>query len=551
MIIPRLKFFLFLIGIVSFSLSFGQDRFVSMNRIDSFSRQEVLEFLTGQGIPEEFMNIDYGVELYQVLYLCEYKDSLTEVSGLLARPVNPTCKAPLLLYHHGTQAADFNNPSTNPYGGEALICMLLAGEGYVVGAPDYIGLGTSNIRIHPYQHAFSQAHSSINLARAIREINSNEVDLNLGHEIMLTGYSQGGFSTMASLKYMQESYAEEFTVSCAAPMSGAYDMDGVQSIYLTRDAPYPTPGYVGYIILSYMEMYPGRFADYSFQDIFVEPYDSLMPALFYGNRSIGYINSQCPDTPNLVLQIEELEDYKVNPAHPLRRSLQENSLLEWAPEAPISLHYCEGDDQVTYLNSIIADSAWQANGAPSIQSLDFGMLDHDGCVLPAVLATRKFFNDYRTNGIDASLTIDYTQGQAAVTIETPEKFRFQWNNGLRGKTIGLDDISSNEISVEVEEKSSGCRTTLSLDIIPDDLSKRSINATVMPNPASNYTRIRWNRPFTGELLITDLLGKVVLHNYIDGKDHLFLDVGNWPRGSYVVRSTLSENQHITRLSLDR
>ena len=547
--IPNLKSLLIFTGLLSFFLSYGQDRLVSMNRIDSFSRQEVLEFLTGQGIPEEFMNIDYGVELYQVLYLCEYKDSLTEVSGLLARPLNATCKAPLLLYHHGTQAANFNNPSTNPYGGEALICMLLAGEGYVVGAPDYIGLGTSNIRIHPYQHAFSQAHSSINLARAIREINSNEIELNLGHEIMLTGYSQGGFSTMASLKYMQESYAEEFTVSCAAPMSGAYDMDGVQSVYLTRDAPYPTPGYVGYIILSYMEMYPDRFADYSFQDIFVEPYDSLMPTLFYGNRSIGYINSQCPDTPNLVLQIEELEDYKVNPNHPLRMSLRENSLLEWAPDVPVSLHYCEGDDQVTYLNSVVADSAWRANGAPSVRSLDFGMLNHDGCVLPAVLATRKFFNDYRTNGINASLAIDQTQGQVEVAIETPENYRFQWNNGLNGRTIGLNNISSNEISVEVEEKSSGCRTTLSLDLIPDDLSERTINATVMPNPASTHTRIRWNRPFTGKLLITDLLGKVVLEKSLENQDHLYLEVDHWPRGNYIVRSTLSGSQDITRFSL--
>ena len=175
-------------------------------------------------------------------------------------------------------------------------------------------------------------------------------------------------------------------------------------------------------------------------------------------------------------------------------SLRENSLLEWVPEVPISLHYCE-EMTTTYLNSVVADSAWRANGALSIQSLDFGMLDHNGCVLPAVLATRKFFNDYRTNGINASLAIDQTQGQVEVAIETPENYRFQWNNGLNGRTIGLNNISSNEIAVEVEEKSSGCRTTLSLDLIPDDLSERNINATVMPNPASAYTRIRWNRPF--------------------------------------------------------
>ena len=59
--IPNLKSLLIFTGLLSFFLSYGQDRFVSMNRIDSFSRQEVLEFLTDQGIPEEFMNIDYGV----------------------------------------------------------------------------------------------------------------------------------------------------------------------------------------------------------------------------------------------------------------------------------------------------------------------------------------------------------------------------------------------------------------------------------------------------------------------------------------------------------
>jgi hypothetical protein len=81
--------------------------------------------------------------------------------------------------------------------------------------------------------------------------------------------------------------------------------------------------------------------------------------------------------------------------HPLHDALRDNDTYEWAPQQPTRIFYCRADDQVSYRNSIVADSVMQALGAVNLQTADVNTnADHGGCVSPAVIQTAVFFAQY-------------------------------------------------------------------------------------------------------------------------------------------------------------
>ena len=80
-----------------------------------------------------------------------------------------------------------------------------------------------NPGIHPYVHWESEATASIDLIRASREFLMDSLEIWDNNQLFLTGYSQGGHSTMAIHKYIKvNNLQSEFNVVASAPMSGPY-----------------------------------------------------------------------------------------------------------------------------------------------------------------------------------------------------------------------------------------------------------------------------------------------------------------------------------------
>ncbi len=377
--------------------AFAQGEIVSYTKTNTLSLAQ-LDSVLGRFGAQGLIQPQYEVDIYKVLYRTSYRtvNNLVTVSGAVAIPKNTECPVPMALYMHGTTSLRTGVPS---YGSDEMnIGILFAMLGNIVVLPDYLGLGDSDtsVVIHPYIHAFSQAHDGINMIRSSRSL-LDSLSLDDNGQLFIFGYSQGGFAAAATLREMERNYPNEFNVTAVAPMSGAFDLNGAQKDLIVSDSVYATPGYLPYIMLGYQSIY-GNMYD-SIQQVLKAPYDSLMPALFYSkNYDIGYINNRSTPVPKHMVQDSVLANFLADSTHPLRVALAESDLLDWAPQAPIKLLYCTEDEQVTPLNSTNAYASWTAKGAPHVEIQNLGPYTHGGCIQFALLNGMGYFNSFRQSG---------------------------------------------------------------------------------------------------------------------------------------------------------
>jgi pimeloyl-ACP methyl ester carboxylesterase len=340
---------------------------------------------TGFALP---ISPQYDIEVYQVIYKTPYRhiDSLVNASGIVVFPKNKTCPSALGCYAHGTFTKRVQVPSYE--GPERPIGLFFAGIGGVVAAmPDELGMGDSDssVIIHPYINGFHSGYASVNMMRAARQL-ADTLGIALSGEVVLTGYSQGGYTTMATNKLIQENFSSEFNVVASAPMSGPYDLNVTMVDVMLSFDTFAAPSYLPYLLLGYYSVYPSLQQLYpNFSDVFKSPYDSILPPLYYSKLySTGDIDQYCHPVPRMMIQDSAINAFANDLNHPLRQILAENDLLGWVPQNPVKIHYCTADRQVSYLNAIRADSTWNANGAPDVTKQNFGNLDHGPCVEPSL-----------------------------------------------------------------------------------------------------------------------------------------------------------------------
>lgn len=376
---------------------------VSETWIRNYTQTEISQETGNLGIPPGFLPVRYDVAAYKLIYnTIDVHGQPTVASGVMMVPINlqENCGAALLSYQHGTINTKEQVPSR--LSEEAFIAVGAATDGYVACVADYLGLGDSP-GFHPYIHAASEASAVIDMLRATRHYCS-EHNIPLNEQLFLTGYSQGGHATMATHREIQLNYANEFTVTASVPMSGPYDVGGVQTDLLTAAQPYPEPGYLPYIILAYREAYPDIAALFPLlSDIFLSPYDVTIPALFDGIHSTGDINQAMPgeqgnQIPADIIRPEVFAEFQTNPNHPLRVALRDNNTYTgWTPEAPMKLQFCRNDRSVIHLNARVAYEHFQSIGFVDIDTLDVNPnLDHYPCAQPSILFAKLWFDQQRS-----------------------------------------------------------------------------------------------------------------------------------------------------------
>lgn len=515
---------------------YSKAQLISVELIRQESIADILQILNTFGVPPSLINAQYPVDMYRVQYYTTHPANQlpVEASGALIIPRNNSCPTPLVSYQHGTVSRKTDVPSFNS--AEADIGKVFSSCGYVVCLPDYIGLGTSP-GMHPYVHAKSQADAALDLLRMARLL-ADSLDYSLNEQLFLFGYSQGGHATMALHKEIEENFADEFTVTASAPMSGPYDLSDTQAQVLVADSPYATPGYLPYVVLAYQSVYGNFYDDVS--EIFIHPYNETIPPLFDGTYSMGFINSQVPSIPNQILVPEQLDDFINNPNNPLRLALQANNVYDWTPQAPIRILYCEGDDQVIYHNSLKAYSTFVANGATQIEQFNFGNFDHGGCVQFCLLSAYAYFRDRtdRSNGMIAELQISPASGSntqdGSVSVNViggQPPYQFQWFNGATNDQ--LTGLNPGSYPVTITD-SLGCsiRITAQVGVVSgmDKLDQAKLR--VFPNPASDQIVVEL--PENGALSIYQPDGKLKFIGRYQQQKHVILNLHGFAQGYYLI-----------------
>ena len=382
-----MKTFISSLVFLSISFSILSQDLISYTKVSSLTKKELKEAWKKNGMPRIMLNISNEFDLYEIIYNTKWHDGSTiRASGLYYLPTNIKKEIPQLIYHHGTKIKKYR--STEIYR-ENAICAGFAADGYAVIMPDYIGLGKGE-KTHLYQHAQSESDAAIDMYFAVQELN-RALDINTNEQLYLTGYSQGGHSCLATHKKLQEDYPE-IQITASSPMSGAYHMSGAQADVMFK--PYSDPSYLPYLLMSYNEVY--KIAGDSYSDLFVAPYDSIIPSLYTGDIDLFEINTHLPEIPVEIIQPYLVNEYLHNPNFKFKLALEENNLIDWKTNTPTQFCYCTEDKRVLKENSFIAYETMKKNGSSNISLRRAGIdVDHITCAGYAFVYTKLWFNTFR------------------------------------------------------------------------------------------------------------------------------------------------------------
>jgi len=359
---------------------------IRVDELKRYTSGEVNQVFEDFGLP---ITARYGVNVYIMEYMTvDVKGEMTLASGAVLIPQPAFSELSVVSFHSFTTVNRLSVPSRGGLN-QILVGMIFSGDGYMTVMPDMIGLGSST-KFHPYLIADVSATTVIDMLRSVTQWATSE-SWSISQEVFLTGYSAGGYITLATHRAIEADVSDEYKVVASAPMAGPYDLSGTMFELMLRDEPYGQPYFLPYILMSYSEAY-GLYESPS--DYLASPYDETLPPLFDGTHSSADVNAAMPEIPKQIVRSDVLQRVKEDMNHKMIQRLRENDLINWKPRSPIRLYHCAADALVPIENAQIAVQRFGSIATlvdPSPQS------GHTSCGLSAIAGARAWFNSTVTN----------------------------------------------------------------------------------------------------------------------------------------------------------
>lgn len=320
-------------------------------------------------------HIKNGFSAYRLIYKTRNVDGREVVAS--GAVIVPDVKEPLPLmnYNHGTYFPSNERSApgyVSQYNSEVLLGGLFSSMGYLIVMPDYIGYGASKDLPHPYCAYNFIAATCIDMLRATREFcDSQKIKLN--NKNFFTGWSEGGGVALAVVKNIEEKFPNEFTVTAAAPMAGAYYSTGFAEYVLNDKDDFPYINSYAWVLQSYNWLYKiNKPLSYYFN----EPYAS---------RLEKNPEATIPLNPDALFTPAFKASYTAGREQALKKALEENDLWNWKPKAKIVLCHGERDNYVPFFNSKKTYEAMKAKGA-DVTLAAYAARGHSDC-MPQYLET--------------------------------------------------------------------------------------------------------------------------------------------------------------------
>ncbi len=198
-------------------------------------------------------------------------------------------------------------------------------------------------------------------------------------KIILQAGSEGGGVALAVVKNIEEKFSNEFLVTAAAPMAGAYYPSAFAEHVLNSKDDFKYINSYAWVLQSYNWLYKiNKPLNYYFN----EPYAS---------RLKENPEATIPLKPDVLFTSTFRKDYAEGKATALQNALEENDLWNWKPKAKIILCHGEKDNYVPFFNSKKTYDAMKAKGA-DVTLVAFAGKGHSDCLpqyIQTVLANLK------------------------------------------------------------------------------------------------------------------------------------------------------------------
>jgi predicted esterase len=317
---------------------------------------------------------------------------VTNATGGIMVPTgtDPACTGarPVLLYSHGTTVEKSYNIASPANGEAGLVAAMYAAQGWIVVTSNYAGYDASRLPYHPYLNAEQQSNDMIDALRAARAA-FPKIGASDSGKLFLSGYSQGGFVSMATHKAMQTNYPSEFKVTASGNMSGLYAVVKTFQTVFAGGVGAGATVFTPLILSSWQKAYGNLYTSPS--DVYEAAYatgiETLMPgpltftqlfttgklptklfasgALVTGDPSLDALFAAGIGTPNLIKQSYR-QAVLTNPANPAWIAAAKNDLLSWTPARPVAMCLGAQDPTVFGTNTSEAATYFAGKGASAL-----------------------------------------------------------------------------------------------------------------------------------------------------------------------------------------
>ncbi len=303
--------------------------------------------------------ITSGIITYKLSYTTIYENKEITASGTLTLPDKPG-KYPLALVERGTILSNAEAPSER----EIPSYEALSGMGYIIFVPDMIGYGDSNDILHPYLDYQYSASASIDMYHAVNEYLDKKESTTNNDKFFITGYSQGGYSAMATYKYINDN-SLDININAVGPGAGGYNIMGLVENILKEDT-YPATILLTMPMITYNELYIHR----PTSDIINAPYVAQVQSVIDGEKEWKDIAYSLPTTIKDLFNASLIDDLKAGKSTFLTQAINDNSVHNWAPKEPLRLYHYPLDEIIPITTTMSTVQTMKENGATDVEFVE-------------------------------------------------------------------------------------------------------------------------------------------------------------------------------------
>lgn len=367
----------------------------SKERLAQIGNRDLEGFLKGSTLGFEpfkgkFSKPTHDLKLYRIRYLSvvpEMGNRSVVASGLIAIPDTSATNLPVISYQHGTVFEKDSVPSRPEQSIETLLMLAqFGGQGYVVVAADYFGLGDSDLG-NSYFVRDSTEQATFDLFLVAMRFLQQQGKRAQGVATM--GWSQGGYSNMILLRRLER---EGIKVSASVTAAGAVDLGLFILAGLTNPRPYEAVFRAAALsnVLFSLETYRG-FTGLAKEAIRPEFFPTAKA--FYDFK-IGFAEfmTRVPADPRLMLRPEFVQRMKQG-SGVLMTTLDESASYRWLSQTPLRAYWGGRDEAVPYFVAALGVEYQKVLGKSNGQAIEVGAnADHRATYVHALIDAKPWID---------------------------------------------------------------------------------------------------------------------------------------------------------------
>lgn len=400
--------------------------------------QDIISFLTANSS---------GLVAYKLTYYTpDYSGNLVKATGLVMYP-KVNFRLSTVLYCHPTTDTRNNVPSNlrDTAGFGFVLPLSYALSGYIVAAPDYLGMGTGDGK-HPYVNAKTEASASIDFMKAANAFLTSK-SVKRYDENFITGYSQGGHAVMSVMKANKEKYGNLYDFEYAYPGAGPYDLSVTtfEKGIMAQNS-YPNSAFLANVINS-CQMLGYKQYQNSYTEIISPAYQQKYQQNVInetGGLTWGPTVWREMFTPAFINAVTN------NANHPLRQCLKDSDVYNWNNKTATTMGFASLDKTINPANAGKAKDiqrgyySWWDLAKYDIDVADLGGFDHGTGAVTWLFASIYKFNTIRSGGFFNEWA--WLTGKNAT--QTNENFQLSYSKVDPVLSISSQALKGSEVSIK-------------------------------------------------------------------------------------------------------